>query len=174
MSRTLRSNAFKYQSRLDPARLRLLQPVETSQERLSFNVVEPPRTAAPGYSAVSYTWGDQPPSEVIYLNDQEFHVRSNFWSCLYYLGRAQQTSTVAYLWVDAICIDQNDDVEKATQVRLMDRTYHGAAFVSVWLGLVSLLDHTPVLSNHSIIYLLSTVSQGAAIRETRYSLSLVW
>jgi hypothetical protein len=41
-----------------------------------------------------------------------------------------------HIWVDAICIDQTNNVERAAQVRLMDKTYSNAACVSVWLGLV--------------------------------------
>ncbi|ETS81122.1 hypothetical protein PFICI_06124 [Pestalotiopsis fici W106-1] len=144
MSATFLSPPFNYQSRIDSAWLRLLQPIEISQKRLSFRIIQLRRTAVPDYTAVSYTWGDQSPSEVIYLNGQKFNVRPNLWSCLYYLGRAQQTSPVGYLWVDAICINQSDDVEKTAQVRVMDQTYRDAAFVSIWLGLVSLPDHVTV------------------------------
>ena len=39
-----------------------------------------------------------------------------------------------YLWIDAICINQNDQEERGHQVRLMDRIYSEAQCVSVWLG----------------------------------------
>jgi hypothetical protein len=39
-----------------------------------------------------------------------------------------------YLWVDAICISQNNDVEKAHQVANMHEVYRQAADVYVWLG----------------------------------------
>lgn len=38
------------------------------------------------------------------------------------------------LWIDAICINQNDDVEKAGQIPLMTRIYSNAQQVCIWLG----------------------------------------
>ncbi|RYP29982.1 hypothetical protein DL767_006465 [Monosporascus sp. MG133] len=39
-----------------------------------------------------------------------------------------------YLWVDAICINQNDLREKASQVNMMDQIYKSAETTVVWLG----------------------------------------
>lgn len=38
------------------------------------------------------------------------------------------------LWSDAICIDQNSDIEKSQQVPMMEVTYSQATRVLVWLG----------------------------------------
>ncbi|KAI9779440.1 MAG: hypothetical protein M1839_007405 [Geoglossum umbratile] len=40
----------------------------------------------------------------------------------------------AYIWVDAICINQSDDLEKAEQVALMGDIYKSAQSVVIWLG----------------------------------------
>jgi hypothetical protein len=39
-----------------------------------------------------------------------------------------------YYWIDAICIDQADESEKADQVALMDRIFEQARDVIAWLG----------------------------------------
>jgi hypothetical protein len=39
-----------------------------------------------------------------------------------------------YVWIDAICIDQVDVLEKNQQVSIMSRIFSSAAFVLVWLG----------------------------------------
>lgn len=39
-----------------------------------------------------------------------------------------------YVWIDAICIDQVDILEKNQQVSIMSRIFSSAAFVLVWLG----------------------------------------
>jgi hypothetical protein len=39
-----------------------------------------------------------------------------------------------FLWIDAICINQNDNKEKACQVQLMGEIYQQAENVHVWLG----------------------------------------
>jgi hypothetical protein len=124
---------FTYNSQLHSSELRLLKPVVVGHDHLRFRLFTVSRTLAPSYTAVSYTWGDGPASEVIYLNDEPFPVRLNLWSCLHYVGKDW-----SLLWVDAICIDQANEAEKGVQVRLMDQTYRDATCVSVWLGLIPL------------------------------------
>ena len=38
------------------------------------------------------------------------------------------------LWIDSICIDQDNSSEKTAQVKLMGQIYSRASFVAVWLG----------------------------------------
>ncbi|KAF2844336.1 hypothetical protein T440DRAFT_473471 [Plenodomus tracheiphilus IPT5] len=38
------------------------------------------------------------------------------------------------LWIDAICIDQTNDDERASQVKMMGKIYTRAAAVTIWLG----------------------------------------
>ncbi len=40
----------------------------------------------------------------------------------------------AWLWIDAICINQADTIEKGIQVYQMDQIYINATIVTVWLG----------------------------------------
>ena len=107
-----------------------------------------------GYDALSYTWGKptsdlsrQNPwmtgritpreyaSQVIYVNGKELTVTTNLLYALERLQpRYQGMRKVQYLWVDAICINQNDDQEKAEQVKMMGDIYKKAAEVLVWLG----------------------------------------
>jgi hypothetical protein len=39
-----------------------------------------------------------------------------------------------YLWIDALCIDQTNSTERASQVLLMGDIYSSAKRVIVWLG----------------------------------------
>lgn len=48
--------------------------------------------------------------------------------------RANQTTLQSLLWVDAICINQNDVAERANQVKLMGGIYQRASQVKIWLG----------------------------------------
>lgn len=50
------------------------------------------------------------------------------------LQQFRYTTDVRYLWVDAICINQNDIRERGHQVRLMQSIYKKARNVLVWLG----------------------------------------
>ncbi|KAH8805372.1 heterokaryon incompatibility protein-domain-containing protein [Xylogone sp. PMI_703] len=83
------------------------------------------------YKALSYTWGN--PSEISYikLNDQPFPVTITLAAALQHLRK--ETETVE-LWVDAICINQQDTDEKNVQVRRMKEIYETAKEVIIWLG----------------------------------------
>lgn len=123
-------------SKLSANELRLLTPsTRPNGQGLFFSVLQFPRDKAPLYTAVSYTWGEGEPSEVVHLNGKIFYARTNLWSCLHYLGLYAYHSDWKYIWVDAICINQTNNTERNEQVRLMDQTYRNAACVSVWLGL---------------------------------------
>lgn len=86
------------------------------------------------YEALSYCWGKPEPMTTIEINGLSFAVRPNLASALRYLRLPHDPRT---LWVDAICIDQDErkkSVEKDLQVKLMDKTYEKACKVIVWLG----------------------------------------
>lgn len=134
--------AFQYSTlALDSKQLRVLRPISTVNERiLKFEILDVPRGSAPLYTAVSYSWGEGRPSEVIFVNGKAFYVSVTLWSCLHYLSLHAKVAIWTHIWVDAICINQNNVTEKNSQVRLMDETYQRATCVSVWLGLVPVVD----------------------------------
>ncbi|GKZ20223.1 hypothetical protein AbraIFM66951_001448 [Aspergillus brasiliensis] len=83
------------------------------------------------YEALSYVWGSGTRSQKITLNGCQFPVTDNLYVALSYL-RNRQLDRV--LWVDAICIDQNNLDEKVKQISLMRTIYAQAQNVIVWLG----------------------------------------
>ncbi|KAK3708521.1 hypothetical protein LTR37_011416 [Vermiconidia calcicola] len=118
---------------------RLLEPISGLHERdLCFRIRTFRREHAPPYTAVSYTWGDASASQAITINDRDFRVRPNLWACLYYLRiyADPSVSTWKHIWVDAICINQNDTQERSSQVLAMRDIYMRACTVSVWLDLI--------------------------------------
>ncbi|KAI1853972.1 hypothetical protein JX266_001113 [Neoarthrinium moseri] len=137
---TFRQSRFTYGHVVAEDELRLLRPLPSRSDSPSFLVLKVRRSAAPKYTAVSYTWGDEQPSRFVYLDGKQFPVRRNLWSLLHYLSPVAlaQDRHWDYLWVDAICINQDDDSERAAQVSRMDQTYRDATCVSVWLGLPSI------------------------------------
>jgi len=62
---------------------------------------------------------------------EEFQVTSNLEAALRHLRYRHQPR---FLWVDAICINQSDPQERASQVLLMEFIYGMAFNVHVWLG----------------------------------------
>lgn len=132
---------FAYGSSLASSELQLLQPLAVNNRVLRFKTRRVQRASKTPYTAISYTWGNEEATEVIYLDNRPFHVRPNLWSCLYYMAHAAKNAAWDYVWADAICIDQTNDAERSSQVRLMDQTYRDAVCVSVWLGLITLPEY---------------------------------
>ena len=86
---------------------------------------------APKYEAISYAWGD-PANKIDVLCDGKIiMVTQNLKDALLRLKLKDRSRIV---WADAICINQNDDVEKGSQVKLMKGIYGNATRVCVWLG----------------------------------------
>lgn len=85
----------------------------------------------PSYIALSYTWGEDSPSATVWINSQTFLVRENLETALRHIQKPDRSTSI---WVDAICINQEDDLEKSHQVQMMDKIYNRAVEVLVWLG----------------------------------------
>jgi Heterokaryon incompatibility protein (HET) len=89
----------------------------------------------PIYCALSYEWGDPEPLVAIMVNGSVFYARHNLWLFLHRLKAAGQHEnsrrSISQLWIDAICIDQADVVERNAQVQLMGRIYQEACGVIV-------------------------------------------
>jgi hypothetical protein len=83
------------------------------------------------YEALSYVWGSTDNPSMIYINGCVLKVTSNLHAALSRL-RLQRFERI--LWVDAICIDQENNTEKEQQIWLMSEIYGQAKNVIVWLG----------------------------------------
>ena len=82
------------------------------------------------YEALSYTW-DGLPTERIILDGRSLPVTSNLKAAL---RRLRHSSETRRLWIDAICVDQENLVERGQQVTSMSQIYSSAEQVLVWLG----------------------------------------
>lgn len=82
------------------------------------------------YVALSYTWQQQAPSVPILVNGRMVLVSENLYLALLHLRKRGFTT----LWIDAICINQRDLPERASQVHQMKDIYQRASIVVVWLG----------------------------------------
>ena len=80
------------------------------------------------FDAVSYTWatekGDDRQSKVVQIGDRHsMHVTIN---CEYALRQLRDQHTERRLWIDAICINQEDINERSHQVGIMDQIFSTA------------------------------------------------
>lgn len=83
------------------------------------------------YEALSYAWGDLPATKTITIDQTDYYIRDNLFAALEAL---QLRSRRRLLWVDAVCINQEDFDERNAQVALMSQIYAIADEVIVWLG----------------------------------------
>ena len=85
----------------------------------------------PPYIALSYAWGDVDYKHAIQLNGLPFLVPGNLEVALRHLRLPRETRT---LWIDFLCIDQDNEVERSEQVQQMGEIYARATSVISWLG----------------------------------------
>jgi Heterokaryon incompatibility protein (HET) len=82
------------------------------------------------YEALSYCWGEPSFNKRILVNDMEYRITASVDRALRSLRYAHRSRK---LWIDALCINQHDDIEKSEQVQQMLRIYERARTVVSWL-----------------------------------------
>ena len=104
--------------------------------------------SCPRYYALSYEWGNSLSKQPIIVRSCEIKftvtVTLNLHLALEHLVREREDLVI---WIDAICINQSDDEEKARQVLYMRDIYSQAEETLVWLGpsiTVNMLDDDSV------------------------------
>lgn len=86
------------------------------------------------YVALSYVWGRETSSRQALVNGKRSSIGHNL-DCALRMFRAGMTGTdPLLLWVDAICINQDDIAERTQQILLMKKIYQHAGVVVIWLG----------------------------------------
>lgn len=87
------------------------------------------------YLALSYVWGDTTQKEHIVINGRKFPVGRNLHLALRRLCQsAEIQKRQLKVWIDAICINQNDITERETEVKKMAMIYSEALAVRAWVG----------------------------------------
>jgi hypothetical protein len=83
------------------------------------------------YDALSYVWGDLAELHDIFIDGHSFRVTSNLFKALSTLRKRKDTRRI---WIDAICINQEDLPERSQQVSQMGKIFTSAKTVVCWLG----------------------------------------
>lgn len=109
---------------------------------------------SPAYDALSYTWGDPRPALLqtvgpgqykrqfaITCDGKALTVTANLYYALLQLRGLNRSVPALHgrvvqprIWIDAICINQQDPAERNVQVAMMDSIYKRASTVIAWLG----------------------------------------
>ncbi|SPO01583.1 uncharacterized protein DNG_04256 [Cephalotrichum gorgonifer] len=115
----------------DEIRLLLLSPARSLEAPISCSLHHTLLSTAPRFEAISYCWGTKGTSEDILLDGRPFRVYENAQAAL---RRLRLPTEPRWLWMDAICINQEDYGEKNVYVPLMGNVYERAEQVLIWLG----------------------------------------
>jgi len=107
-------------------------------------------TTDSAYVCLSYVWGTDEPSYVVYIDRRPYSVRGNLFNFLLYTSqRLHRDSSRSesrdhdlcsagwirqYIWIDALCIDQQNTLEWNHQVQHMGNIYGNAQRVLVLLS----------------------------------------
>ena len=113
-------------------RIRLLRLYKRRLFReLECELIEADLREVPPYDAISYHWGKGERTEPISVGGQTMLVSSTVLAALYHLGSYE---TDRFVWIDSICINQQDNEEKGHQVSMMRDIYRNARKTVVWLN----------------------------------------
>lgn len=104
----------------------------------------------PAYTALSYTWGEGPADKIVYVDGKKFAVKKNLHDALHEFRSRPVRSlpprpgeenlppilqrATSLMWIDAICINQEDAEERNKQLKLMRQICLDATSLVVWLG----------------------------------------
>ena len=102
----------------DPVRCEL-QPARFSRRSLQL------------YETISYCWGDPRKRSVVHLHGKALSVPASSAAALRCVRLFDRDRTV---WIDALCINQNDKDERAQQVSMMADIYSSSQGNLVYLG----------------------------------------
>jgi hypothetical protein len=131
----LPGEGHKYQSlnlSTDEFRLLVLHPGEYTQG-INCSLIHHSLGHHKDYEALSYTWGDDASPRTIMLDGLCFQVNKNLDIALRHLRRLPHSGE-RVLWIDALCINQENSEERSHQVRQMYKIYSSASRVVAWLG----------------------------------------
>ncbi|USP74762.1 uncharacterized protein yc1106_02036 [Curvularia clavata] len=126
-------------------RMLALEPSEDFSDDIKCHVHNRSRSRNPEYEALSYRWGDPKDTTTIYVRLTEYQGEQESdetpytpWPVTRDLEQALRSlrlpDKMRLLWVDALCINQNDDLEKGQQVRIMGKIYQNCVRDLLWLG----------------------------------------
>jgi hypothetical protein len=102
-----------------------------------------PLRQCPAFQALSYVWGERTEGRTIEVEGQgTVKVTDNLFAALRRLRLDVLYSRI--LWIDALCIDQDNVQERNAQVLFMCEIYARASVVMIWLG-------EPVEEQHELV-----------------------
>lgn len=150
---------YRYEP-LNPGEIRMLQ-LHLGQDEgpIHIDISHHPLTDLEKCEALSYEWGRGGRTQDIFCEGAIIKGTPNLLAALKALRTRAieaEDSATKFLWIDALCIDQEDQNDKITQLPLMEDIYSKSDRVLIWLG------EAPRLAKEAfeIISLLTKAARG--------------
>jgi hypothetical protein len=78
------------------------------------------------YSALSYVWGDITEKSRLFLDGHPYLITQSLFVALRHIRAKFARTEALRLWVDAVCINQDDIMERNSQIPIMGDIYKRA------------------------------------------------
>lgn len=133
----IRDSKYSYRPLLTPdsTRVLVLFPAQRTVDDLRCHMDEirlsDSEDEGQGFTALSYVWGPDEALHMIWFGNHLLRIRPNLDSALRNLRRRDRSIR---LWVDAVCIDQSDLIERNHQVQQMRDIFSAASETVIYLG----------------------------------------
>ncbi|KAI1291662.1 heterokaryon incompatibility protein-domain-containing protein [Xylaria venustula] len=129
-------STYKYSALSHPDSIRVLVLAASAEPKASIHgaIVEhrlSDHDARQGYTALSYAWGNREVRHMIHIGGSLLGIGDNLHSALQNIRRKDRP---VRLWVDALCINQEDINERNHQVQQMRNIYSSAVETIIYLG----------------------------------------
>lgn len=119
--------------------IRLFHCYKSTQNMLSGRLEVFTLDKCPAYYALSYCWGTANRDVPVHVNGSTLYTNLNLSNALGQLHEfttisKESVNPVSWIWIDQICINQEDLVERSGQVHLMGAIYRQSLRTLIWLG----------------------------------------
>ncbi|EPE31911.1 hypothetical protein GLAREA_11993 [Glarea lozoyensis ATCC 20868] len=115
----------------DSIRVVKIDPAKDQTEWIQLSIFQVRLRDRPKYEALSYEWGAEMCDKSVICDGQELQVKINLAAALKHLRLSDEPR---WMWIDAICIDQENIPERNQQVSIMRDVYAQADRVLIWIG----------------------------------------
>lgn len=124
-------NQYNYRPLTEREDIRLLKVSVPWYGPSKFAIIHTPLSKAPKFQTVSYHWGSSTHRHTLALEDGKTLPITD--SLARAIPKLSKLCTTGYLWIDQICIDQNNIPERNQQVKVMSEIYKAGCEVLIWL-----------------------------------------
>ncbi|KAK5330610.1 hypothetical protein LTR70_000440 [Exophiala xenobiotica] len=125
---------YQYKPLPSTRHFRLLRLTGRVGEHFHCDLVTYEIDEAPAYYGLSYCWGSVKDKVAIECNGRILRISTGLAEALEHLSEFKRERDVDFLWINQICVDQNNLSERSQQVQLMRDIYAGGRRTLIWLG----------------------------------------